>query len=55
MTLRQRMEGAPQSMPSSTETRHQPATTLAEQAEELRAQGRQRNEIVVGGIEEKPA
>jgi len=55
MTVRQRMVTSPGSLPSATEAQHQPTKTLAEQAEEMRARGRQRTEIVVGGLEEKSA
>ena len=54
MTVRQRMSIAPEGRPSATGSHFQPTKTLAEQAEEMRARGRQRGEIVVGGISERP-
>lgn len=53
MTVRQRMSIVPESLPSATGLQYQPTMTLAEQAEEMRARGRQRGEIVVGGMTEK--
>ena len=54
MTVRQRMALAPEGLPSAAREDSQPGKTLAEQAEEMRARGRQRGEIVVGGMSEKP-
>lgn len=53
MTVRQRKSLAPESLPSATGSQFQPTKTLAEQAEEMRARGRQCGEIVVGGMSEK--
>jgi len=53
MTARQRISLVPESLPSATGSQFQPTKTLAEQAEEMRARGRQREEIVVGGLSEK--
>lgn len=53
MTVRQRLSVVPESLPLATGVRSQPTKTLAEQAEEMRARGRRRGEIVVGGMTEK--
>ncbi|KAI9875268.1 MAG: hypothetical protein M1830_008693 [Pleopsidium flavum] len=49
------MEASPGSVPSTTGAQHQPSKTLAEQAEEMRARGRQRTKIEIGGVEGQSA
>lgn len=53
MTIRQRMPVVPGGRASPTGSQSQPTRTLAEQAEEMRARGRQRGDIVVGGTSER--
>ncbi|MCJ1362494.1 hypothetical protein MMC16_001597 [Acarospora aff. strigata] len=53
MTLRQRMAVAPERLPLAIGAQQQPTKTLAEQAEEMRARGRERAQICIGDCAEK--
>lgn len=52
MTAQQRSLLNPEVQSSAYGSQFQPTKTLAEQSEEMRARGRQRGHIVVGGMSE---